>query len=88
MFATTFLVNVLLATAAFAIPSPRERLNERVARRAAGLTRQSNPKIASVSPVAATSNATNAEFSSNWSGAVLVAGSVSRTVYLYDAVLY
>ncbi|KAH9940061.1 acid proteinase [Epithele typhae] len=74
MFASAFLVNVLLATAAFAIPTSRERLNQRVARRL-GLDHQSGVKVASSSDIAATGNTTHAEFSSNWSGAVLVQGS-------------
>ena len=52
---------------------PRERLNERVARRAAGLTRQSNPKIAStrsVTDIVSMSGATQVE------GAVLFAAAV------------
>ncbi|KAI8970725.1 acid proteinase [Trametes punicea] len=77
MFASALLCQVLLATAAFAIPNSRTRLAERVARRAAG-AHQSHPKQSVPGPlteVDSTSNATHPEFSSNWAGAVLVAGS-------------
>ncbi|PIL34607.1 hypothetical protein GSI_03386 [Ganoderma sinense ZZ0214-1] len=76
MFAATLLCQVLLATAAFAIPTSKERLAQRVARRASGLTHLTTPNQAVARPVSeAGSNSSHAEFSSNWSGAVLVAGS-------------
>ena len=56
----------LLAGAAFALPSSRERFEARAARRAAGL-RASHPKI---------SNETHPEYSSNWAGAVLNSAAV------------
>jgi hypothetical protein len=74
-FATALLAQVLLVSTTFAIPSSRERLEQRVARRAAG-THLTQPKQSVPGPEAAVSNGTNAEFSSNWSGAVLIAGSV------------
>ncbi|CDO72003.1 hypothetical protein BN946_scf184943.g38 [Trametes cinnabarina] len=77
MYAAALFCQVLLATAAFALPSSRERLAQRVARRAAG-AHLSHPKQSVPGPVtevSSTTNATHAEFSSNWSGAVLVAGS-------------
>ena len=78
MLATTLLFQVLLATAAFAIPTSKERLAERVARRASGFAHQTRPNQVLARPVTEEqSNSTHAEFSSNWSGAVLVAGSVS-----------
>ncbi|KAI0350815.1 aspergillopepsin [Trametes cingulata] len=77
MFAAALLCQVLLATAAFAIPSSRERLAQRVARRAAGahLSHPKAPGSARVADVDALGNVTHPEFSSNWAGAVLVAGS-------------
>ena len=60
MFVTTLFVQALLATAAFALPSSKERHEARVARRAGGL-RQSLPRV---------SNETHPEYSSNWAGAV------------------
>ncbi|EJF61933.1 acid proteinase [Dichomitus squalens] len=76
MFAATLLCQILLATAAFAIPTSKERLAQRVARRSSGLTHQGRPNQVVARPAAeAGSNSTHAEFSSNWSGAVLVAGS-------------
>ncbi|KAI0656093.1 acid proteinase [Cubamyces menziesii] len=80
MIFAALVCQVLVATAAFALPSSRERLAQRIARRAAG-AHQSLPKQLSSGPTTAVSNATNAEFSSNWSGAVLVSGSGTyRTV--------
>lgn len=77
MLAATLLCQVLLATAALAIPTSKERLAQRVSRRASGLTHQTRPNQAVARPeTEAGSNATHAEFSTNWSGAVLVAGSV------------
>ena len=76
MLAAAFLINALLAGAALAIPSPRERVDKRVARRFAHL---SSPRIASelsgTGSVAA-SNATGPLYSQNWSGSVLVANNV------------
>jgi hypothetical protein len=59
----TALFTVLLATAAFARPSPG--LEGRLARR------RSSPKIPSTGPanLVPNTNITNAEFSSNWAGA-------------------
>ncbi|KAI0325226.1 acid proteinase [Cubamyces sp. BRFM 1775] len=77
MFSSALFVQVLLATAAFAIPTSRERFAERVARRASG-SRLSHPKQSVTGPAAEidpVSNATHVDYSSNWSGAVLVAGS-------------
>ncbi|PIL36495.1 hypothetical protein GSI_00184 [Ganoderma sinense ZZ0214-1] len=82
MFAATLLCQILLATAALAIPTSRDRLSARVARRdAASFTHQSQPnqpvEAASVAePVAevnAVTNATDAKVvhSTNWAGAVL-----------------
>ena len=80
MFAATLLCQVLLATAAFAVPTSKERLAQRVARRASGLAHLTTPNQAVARPVSeAGSNSTHAEFSSNWSGAVLVAGSVRNS---------
>ncbi|KAI1784968.1 acid proteinase [Ganoderma leucocontextum] len=82
MFVTSLLCQVILATAAFAVPTARERLADRVARRAAGLTRQSLPNQAVqlsentlVADVNGADNATYAtvSYSTNWAGAVLSA---------------
>ncbi|KAI0773056.1 acid proteinase [Trametes elegans] len=77
MFAAALICQVLLATAAFAIPTSKERLAQRVARRAAGahLTQPKQPAPRPQGDVSALSNVTNPEFSSNWAGAVLVSGS-------------
>ncbi|KAH9851277.1 aspergillopepsin [Lenzites betulinus] len=75
MFSAALLCQVLLATAAFAIPTSKERLSERVARRSAG-AHQSRPRLPSTSTrVTDISNVTHAETSPNWAGAVLVANS-------------
>ena len=60
MFVSTIFVQALLATAAFAFPSSKERFDARAARRANGI-RSSHPKI---------TNETHPEYSSNWAGAV------------------
>ena len=62
MFVTALFVQALLAGAALALPSGKERHADRVARRAGGL-RQSMPRQAA-------SNASHVEYSSNWAGAV------------------
>ena len=71
--------------AALTTPNSRERLAERIARRDAGFTHQSQPnqflESASVVEVAvadAATNATNAKvsYSGNWAGAVLSAKNV------------
>ncbi|KAI0738297.1 acid proteinase [Daedaleopsis nitida] len=78
IFGAALLTQVLLATAAFAIPTSKERLAQRVARRASG-AHLTTPKqvvehVFTDAEAAQGTNATHAEFSSNWSGAVLVAG--------------
>ncbi|PIL36482.1 hypothetical protein GSI_00171 [Ganoderma sinense ZZ0214-1] len=72
MFAATLLCQVLLATAAFAVPTSKERFAQRVARRAGGLSRQTLPKqlIATGATTLAT-NVSHVEYSSNWAGAVI-----------------
>jgi len=70
VFATALIANILLATAAFAIPNREERLSGRVARRANGELRQSVPKKASNGPA---DGKKDVEYSTNWTGAVLVA---------------
>ncbi|KAI0035573.1 aspergillopepsin [Vararia minispora EC-137] len=63
-----------LVSAAAAFPSSRERFEMRQARRANG--RLSQPKQAVQGPTPQATNATHpTQFSTNWSGAVLVAGS-------------
>ncbi|OJT02605.1 Aspergillopepsin-2 [Trametes pubescens] len=73
MYASALFFQVLLATAAFAVPTSRERLAQRVARRSVGahLSHPKVPSTSAVSEISATSNVTNAEFSTNWSGAVI-----------------
>ncbi|KAI0824360.1 acid proteinase [Trametes gibbosa] len=80
MFSATLFCQVLLATAAFAIPTSRERLAQRVARRSAG-AHLSHPKIPSttsqVTEIDSFSNVTHPQFSTNWAGAVLVANTAT-----------
>ena len=88
MFAAALLCQVLLATAALAIPSSRERFAARLARRdGSGFDHQSQPSqlvgSAPVAPVNGTTKgaeATNAQvvYSSNWAGAVISEKKVRR----------
>ncbi|KAM5540679.1 hypothetical protein V8D89_005710 [Ganoderma adspersum] len=74
MFAATLLCQVLLATAAFAVPTSKERFAQRAARRAGGLSRQTLPKqlvATEATALAANANVSHVEYSSNWAGAVL-----------------
>lgn len=74
MFAATLLCQVLLAAAAFAVPTSKERFAQRVARRAGGLSRQTLPKqlvATEATTLAANANVSHVEYSSNWAGAVL-----------------
>ncbi|PIL32616.1 hypothetical protein GSI_05319 [Ganoderma sinense ZZ0214-1] len=80
MFVASLLCQAILATAAFAVPTAKERLAERVARRDAGLTRQSLPmqtvdltENTLVSDVDGLANATHGSvsYSTNWAGARL-----------------
>ena len=79
MLGLVLITQVLIATAAFAIPTSKERLAQRVARRAAG-AHLTSPKQTVVrtmtSETGELTNVTHPEFSSNWAGAVLVAGAV------------
>lgn len=68
MFITTLFVQALVATAAFALPSGRERLDKRVAMRNGGL-RQGVPRQIVEKNLA--TNVSHVEYSSNWAGAVL-----------------
>ncbi|KAJ4483725.1 acid proteinase [Lentinula aciculospora] len=81
MFSAALLVQVLLAAAAFALPSSKERMASRRARRSGDVTRtrQSKPANIITSPQvsAAVGNASHPEFSSNWAGAVLVASTAT-----------
>ncbi|KAI1792540.1 acid proteinase [Ganoderma leucocontextum] len=79
MFVAALLCQVILATAAFAVPTANERLARRVARRAAGVTHQSLPhqpvefsENTVVSEVNGLDNATQAAvvYTNNWAGAV------------------
>ena len=78
---------MILAAAAFAVPSPKERLAERVARRANGLTRQTLPKQVVdltenklVADVNGLDNVTHStvSYSTNWAGAVMSEKTVRR----------
>ncbi|KAM5540671.1 hypothetical protein V8D89_005702 [Ganoderma adspersum] len=79
MFASAFLCQILLATAALAIPSSKGGLAGRVARRETGVTHQSqpnqlvdSPSVAEVTEADAVTNATaKVSYSGNWAGAVL-----------------
>jgi len=71
MLSAAFLVQALLATAVFALPSSKERLAARRARRSGARNRQSKP-VNLITNTEVT-NTAHAEFSENWSGAVLVA---------------
>ncbi|KAJ8463976.1 hypothetical protein ONZ51_g9898 [Trametes cubensis] len=75
MLFSTLLLQALAATAVFAIPTSRERHAQRVARRAAG-DRSSHPAqiVPRPSSVASKTNVTQTEYSTNWAGAILVAG--------------
>ncbi|KAH9940060.1 aspergillopepsin [Epithele typhae] len=77
MVAFTVLSQLLLAASALAVPTSSERFASRAARRAAGLNRQSRPKIASSGLSAEFTNSSNVDYSSNWSGAVLVASTAT-----------
>ncbi|KAE9406510.1 hypothetical protein BT96DRAFT_915220 [Gymnopus androsaceus JB14] len=77
MFSASFLVQALLATAAFAIPSNKERMASRRARR--GLTHQSQPVNLITSPKVTTNLAVQEQLSSNWAGAILVADTATYT---------
>lgn len=82
MFAATLLCQVLLATAAFAIPTSKERFAQRLARRAGGVTHQSQPKqgleSAHIDLAGAHGNVSHTSYSSNWAGAVLSKSTVCR----------
>ncbi|KIK59735.1 hypothetical protein GYMLUDRAFT_654194 [Collybiopsis luxurians FD-317 M1] len=76
MLSTAFLIHGLLATAAFALPSSKERMAARRARR--GVSRQSKPANIITNQVTTdVTNTTNEEFSSNWAGAVLIASTAT-----------
>ncbi|KAI0628022.1 aspergillopepsin [Trametes polyzona] len=79
MFAAALICQVLLATATFAIPTSRERLAQRVARRAASahLSHPKRPSTTAVTEIDSLSNVTHPEFSTNWAGAVLIANTAT-----------
>ena len=83
MLAVTLLCQVLLATAAFAIPTSKDRFAQRTARRAAGIAHQSQPKALSEGVHQVDNlitNTSHVDYSSNWAGAVLVASKVSSAL--------
>jgi hypothetical protein len=77
MFSTAFFVQALLVSAAFAIPSSKERFASRKARRSAGVTalkHQSKPANLITNPTTkTTTNTTHELLSDNWAGAILIA---------------
>ncbi|KAF5391596.1 hypothetical protein D9757_002547 [Collybiopsis confluens] len=76
MFSTAFLVQALLASAVFALPSSKDRMAARRARR--GVSRQSKPANLITSQfVTDATNTTHEEFSSNWAGAILIASTAT-----------
>ncbi len=93
MFAAAILCQLLLATVALAVPSGGARLAERVARRDAGFTHQTQPNqlvdsasVAQVDETNTVANATKAakvSYSGNWAGAVLSAKKVYRRICLH-----
>ncbi|KAE9396581.1 hypothetical protein BT96DRAFT_958154 [Gymnopus androsaceus JB14] len=76
MFSVVFLVQALLASAAFAIPSSKEQFAARRARRSSGTTHQSKP-VNLITNQVTTSNTSHVEYSENWAGAVLVASTAT-----------
>ncbi|KAH7881434.1 concanavalin A-like lectin/glucanase domain-containing protein [Lentinula edodes] len=77
MFSAAFFVQVLLATAVFAIPSGKQRMASRRSRRSE-VTRQSKPVNLIANPQTTTvTNASHVEYSENWAGAVLVASTAT-----------
>ena len=84
MFAVALFTQLLLATAAFAVPTSKERFAQRASRRASGFAHQSQPKALIETPTAAVSNTSHVEYSSNWAGAVLVASKVRFLVVLCE----
>lgn len=90
MLLSNFFFGILLATTAYALPTARERLNARAARRASNAL---HPEVvtfdASTAPRAKfssrpkISNVTHDEYSSNWGGAVLSEGAVRCIFNLY-----
>jgi hypothetical protein len=75
MFSAAFFVQALLASAVFALPSSKERMAARRARR--GLSRQSKPVNLITSQVVTETNVTHEEFSSNWAGGILIASTAT-----------
>jgi hypothetical protein len=71
MFSTAFFVQALLASVVFALPSSKERMASRRARRS--VTRQSKP----VNLISSTNTTVHEQFSENWAGAVLVANTAT-----------
>ena len=77
MFVTALFVQGLLATAALAIPSPKERFEQRVARRAAAAASAVFGGVPQTVPVkllekqGGDDGEAHQEFSSNWAGVVL-----------------
>ncbi|TFK87241.1 aspergillopepsin [Polyporus arcularius HHB13444] len=81
MFAATLLCQVLLATAAFAIPTSEQRFAQRAARRATGFAHQSQPNTLSegTAQTNLVTNTSHVAYSPNWAGAVLVADTATYT---------
>ncbi len=81
MLVTSLLCQIILATAALAVPTARERLADRIARRADGVAHQSQPKQSvdfQQNGIDTNSTHSSVSYSSNWAGAVLSQKSVRR----------
>ena len=86
MLASIVFVPVLAAVLVAGIPASSERLAQRVARRSAG-GRLSQP-MQVVAPNTAVSDASDVDYTANWSGAVVYATTVSAYKYKDDLKVY
>ena len=74
------LLQMALATAALGVPTSRDRHAQRIARRATG-PQVAHPVQGASRPAALSGgNITESVYTSNWAGAVLVAGPVSSVL--------
>lgn len=79
MFSAAFLVQVLLTSAAFAIPSSKERFASRRARRSASVPKTHQSKPANIISSQTPTNVTHELLSENWAGAILIADTATYT---------
>lgn len=79
MFTAALFANLLLATVALA--APKGRIGDRINRRRSG-AHQSRPLQVSDGPAAAASNTSHVDYSSNWTGAVLITSAVRPARHL------